>query len=276
MSDPKDKKPKPSRSPVERPVYEVAEKPPAERICQSQSTLALMCGVHRQTIKAWLEQNLPWHDKRETKRGTDYSFDLAAVMDWRYQRGLVEGREAALKEGRKPSASAVPPPGSPDGSWVHPESGVVYTERDAIIAAQRKLIAEAGKAESAEAREKIRMLEDRKLVSRNEDIEAVFAFHVMMLRAALESLSDDLRKILIEADVHPDEARRRVSKPIEDMVEALIEADAFRDPTEEYATHEERRDGPDEKAGDEPDPDAVGAGEPEGGGGDASAPADPA
>jgi len=72
---------KPQKLDSSRGTLSVAESAPPERIVGSTALLARMLNCDRATVVRMREGGMRWHDKRTTKRGDDYSYDLAIVFD---------------------------------------------------------------------------------------------------------------------------------------------------------------------------------------------------
>lgn len=189
--------------------------------------MARLLDVDRGTLRKWIsDEGMPVLSSAPTKKGTDYTFDQAAVFRWQHDRGVRLGTEKAKKAA---SSTALP-------TMDDPETGakVIITSDEVLNAMNRKIIANADKAERSAARELIALRNDEGSTSANVDVEAMFAFYCGNIAAALASLAADLKRGYVEAGFHPAEANRRVDGPMEAMIESLDKADPFTDPTKEF------------------------------------------
>lgn len=246
---------KPQKIDSSREPMVVTKSAPPERIVGSTSLLSRMLNVDRATVVRWRNDGMPTHDKRTTKRGDDFSYDLAAVYEWRFQQGIKTERERAVKEksaatAGKPGARPEADPDDPSGTWVHPRTGKTYTNAEVIAAEKSKIMDDS---ERAEIQRRKAFTDFQKLdgkVSDNEDILALWAFHTGMLHAALENLKSEYRALFVQRDMHPNEARRLADGPVDEMVAYLKKTDPFVSPFDEEKDDED-------EAGREPDEDDV-------------------
>ncbi len=68
----------------------------------NRAELALICGVTVVTIDAWRAKGCPFLERGG--RGREWSFDTAAVIDWRLQRAVAEAVSGFQDESGKVSA----------------------------------------------------------------------------------------------------------------------------------------------------------------------------
>lgn len=102
---------KPQKIDSSREPMVVTESAPPERIVGSTSLLSRMLNVDRATVVRWRNDGMPTHDKRTTKRGDDFSYDLAAVYEWRFQQGIKPSASAPSRKNqqRLPANQALDP-----------------------------------------------------------------------------------------------------------------------------------------------------------------------
>jgi hypothetical protein len=121
----------------------------------------------------------------------------------------------------------------------------------------RTLRATTAIQEDKQATARIDRLESEKAVSHNEEVLAIFMYHMALMKASLETLNNDLLQLLIDCGVHPDEAKRKLDEALARLVDALENANPLSEPLEGRTDEgpDQQRE-PDAPALDGPQPDA--------------------
>lgn len=135
----------------------------------SLAEASVLIGVHRNTLKNWLEsKGCPAVERADRNSGKEWQLDMGAIMDWRVAEAV---------------AAVLPAPGQADADLA--ADGFVDTDEGK----RRKVVAEAALSEYELARVQEQVVAVR-------DVAAIVATEYGEVRAALTALPDALAQQL--------------------------------------------------------------------------------